>query len=467
MRLLLIHPSVRHSIETGVPKAVEAENTSYPPLALMALGTWLRQHSDHQVSILDAQLDDLDQDALTRRIAETRPDVVGITTFTIQLVDVVNTIRAARAARVQHVVLGGPHCNDFPAEARGLPGVSAVVRGEGQRPLLALLDAWQAGEEPQGIPGVLVHPSDPLPDHVVLSDNLDDYPIPDRTLCDYRRYSGLLGSGGLFTTVVTSRGCPHRCTFCNTPRLAFHSASPGRICDELEACIALDIRDIYFVDDTFNVTNQRVHAICDEILRRGLELSWTVRMRVNGVDRPLIEKMMRAGCGRFQFGVEQGTDEGLRRLRKGVTTAEVERTFRMCRELGASTVAYFMIGTPTERTRLDVLRTIRYAMRLDPDFVMINILTPFPGTRLFDEGVEAGVLELEPWLDFMRDPRSDFQAPVWDEYFTAEQLRGMLVQAWRSFYWRPRFVARQVRQLRSPQEVLRKAKAGLRLLTNR
>jgi anaerobic magnesium-protoporphyrin IX monomethyl ester cyclase len=468
MRLLLVRPPARNTIETEVPKAVEAENTSYPPLALMALATWLRAHSEHHVAILDAQLEDLDSAAITQRIQEARADVVGITTFTVQLVDVVRTVQAARAAPcVQQVVLGGPHCNDFPAEARALPGVSAVVRGEGQRPLLALLDAWQAGEEPRDIPGVMLSASDPVPDHVVLSNDLDDYPIPDRSLVDYRRYTGLLGTGGLFTTVVTSRGCPHQCSFCNTPRLAFHSASPARICDELEACIALDIRDIYFVDDTFNVTNARVHAMCDEILRRGLEIGWTVRMRVNGVDRKLIEKMKLAGCNRIQFGVEQGTDAGLKRLRKGVTIREIEQAFRLCREQGVGTVAYFMIGTPTERTRLDVLRTIRYAIRLQPDFVMFNILTPFPGTRLFDEGVQEGVLQLEPWQAFMRDPRPDYRAQVWDQHFSREELRGLLAMAYRSFYWRPRFVLGQLRELRDPRDLARKAKAGLRLLTDR
>ncbi|MFH1464261.1 MAG: radical SAM protein [Pseudomonadota bacterium] len=468
MRLLLVRPPARDTIETEVPKAVEAESTSYPPLNLLVLATWLRAHGRHEVAILDAQLEDLEPAEVTRRIQDWRADVVGISTFTVQLVDVLRTIRAARAAAsVRHVVLGGPHCNDFPEESRALPGVSAVVRGEGQAPLLALLDAWERGEEPAGIPGVMARPDDPIPDAVVLSDDLDGYPIPDRTLVDYRRYTGLLGQGGLFTTVVTSRGCPHRCTFCNTPRMRFKSASPARICDELEACVALDIRDIYFVDDTFNVTNQRVHAICEEIIARRLQVSWTARMRVNGVDRALIERMKAAGCQRIQFGVEQGTDEGLQRLQKGVTIAEVERAFALCREVGVGTVAYFMIGTPTERNRLDVLRTIRYAVRLNPDFVMINILTPFPGTRLFDEGLAEGVLHLEPWLAFMRDPRPDFRAQVWDQYFTRDELRDLLNLAYRSFYWRPSFVLRQIKELRRPADLARKAKAGLRLLLDR
>ncbi len=468
MRLLLVRPNTQNTIQSEVPKAVAAENNSYPPLALLALGTWLRQHCTHEVAVIDAQMEDLDYPALTRRIQEWEADVVGITAFTVELVDVVRTVRAARAAHsVRHVVLGGPHCNDFPAEARDLAGVSAVVRGEGQQPLKALLDAWEAGKEARGIPGVMVHADDPVPEHVLLSDDLDSYPVLDRTLIDYKRYCGLMVGGGVFTTVVTSRGCPHRCSFCNTPRLKFHSASPGHICDELEACIALDIRDIYFVDDTFNVTNQRVHALCDEILARGLKVSWTVRMRVNGVDRALVQKMKDAGCSRIQFGVEQGTAQGLQRLRKGVTLEEVERAFSICHQLGMPTVAYFMIGTPTERTRLDVLRTVRYAIRLRPDFVMINVLTPFPGTPLFDEGVEAGVLKLQPWLDFMRDPRAEFQPQLWDEHFTREELRSLLAMAWRSFYWRPRFVMSQVKELRNPRDLARKARAALRLLTDR
>ena len=92
--------------------------------------------------------------------------------------------------------------------------------------------------------------------------------------------------------------------------------SPERVCDELQTCVDLGIREIYFVDDTFNITNRRVHELCDEILRRGLDISWTVRFRVKGVDRPLLEKMKAAGCERIQLGVEQGTEEGLLRLKK-------------------------------------------------------------------------------------------------------------------------------------------------------
>jgi anaerobic magnesium-protoporphyrin IX monomethyl ester cyclase len=467
VRVLLIRPPARHTVESEVPEAVEAENLSYPPLALLSIASFLMAESNHKCDILDAQLDHLEYDQVEEKVREYKPDVVGITCFTVQLVDVMRTIQASRRAGVKYVVLGGPHINDFPKESLALEGVDAVVKGEGQKPMLDLLDIWEQGEIAQSIAGVIAHRDDPIPEEdVYFSNDLDAYPIIDRTLVDYERYYDVMGQGGVFTTVITSRGCPYRCTFCNTPRHRYRVTSPQRACDEIESCIELGIRELYFVDDTFNITNRRVHDLCDEILRRGLDFSWTVRFRVKGVDRPLLEKMKAAGCTRIQLGVEQGTEEGLLRLKKDVTSLEIESAFRLCREVGINTVAYFMIGTPVERSREDVLETIAYSIRLNPDFVMYNILTPFPGTTLYDEGVRDGVLNLDPWIEFMKNPTEEFKAQVWDEHFTRDQLRDLLHYAYRRFYWRPRFVVKNVFQIRNVADLKRKATAGLRLLVS-
>jgi radical SAM superfamily enzyme YgiQ (UPF0313 family) len=433
----------------------------------MALASFLKSETTHQCDILDAQLDHLEYDELEAKIREYKPDVVGITCFTVQLVDVMESIRAARRAEVQYLVLGGPHINDFPKEALALEGVDAVVKGEGQQPLLELLQVWEKGGDAKGIEGVIAHVEDPIPtEDVYFSNSLDEYPIVDRKIGDYERYYDVMGQGGIFTTMVTSRGCPYRCTFCNTPRHRYRTMSPERICDEIEECIAMGIYEIYFVDDTFNITNQRVIDLCDEIIRRGLKVSWTVRFRVKGVDRQLVTRMKEAGCTRVQLGVEQGTEEGLLRLKKDVNLLEIESAFRICREVGIHTVAYFMLGTPVERSKQDVLDTIEYSIQLQPDFVMYNIMTPFPGTVLHDEGVRDGVLKLEPWIDFMKNPTEDFKAQVWDEHFTRDELRDLLHFAYRRFYWRPRFVAKNLLQIRNVSDLKRKAVAGLRLLVS-
>ncbi|MBN1335519.1 MAG: B12-binding domain-containing radical SAM protein [Deltaproteobacteria bacterium] len=468
MRVLLVRPPAVHSVEHEVPEAVKAEATAYPPLGLLHLATWIRDRGRHEVAVLDAQAEGLDAPAVADRVRRYAPDVVGISAFTVYLVDLVAVVEAVRACpSVRWVVLGGPHVNDFPLEARALPGVDAVVRGEGQVPLTALLEAWSAGGDGRGIPGVLVHPDDPEPALVTTTDDLDELPVPDRTLVDSRRYYDVLGNGAPFSTVVTSRGCPYRCTFCNTPRHRFRSMSASRTCDEIQACLDLGITDIYFVDDTFNITNRRVHEMCDEVLARGQRFTWTVRMRVNGVDRPLLEKMKAAGCTRIQYGVEQGTEEGLQRLQKDVTLEEIRTAFRLSRKVGIRTVAYFLLGTPTERTRRDVLRTILFSIRLDPDFALYNILTPFPGTRLYDEGVEEGVIRDDAWRAFLRSPTPEFRAQTWDRHFSADDLERFHRLAYRVFYGRPRFLARNLLQIRSAADLERKARAGLRLLLER
>ena len=171
MRVLLIRPPARHTVESEVPEAVEAENLSYPPLALMALASFLKSETTHQCDILDAQLDHLEYDEVEAKIREYKPDVVGITCFTVQLVDVMESIRAARRAEVQYVVLGGPHINDFSKEALALEGVDAVVKGEGQQPLLELLQVWEKGGEAKGIEGVIAHIDDIIPTEDVYFSN--------------------------------------------------------------------------------------------------------------------------------------------------------------------------------------------------------------------------------------------------------------------------------------------------------
>ena len=463
---MLIRPPARHTAESEVPAAVEAENLSYPPLALLSLATFIRDHTEHEVTLLDAQLDNLAYEEIEKRVREWKPDVVGVTCFTVQLVDTLKTITAARKApTVKHVVLGGPHVNDFPHLAVGLPGVDVVVKGEGQQPLADLLDCWASGGTPRGMPGIVAHADDPIPeDDVYFSNDLDDYPILDRSMIEYNRYYDVMGAGGVFTTMISSRGCPYRCTFCNTPRHRYRVMKPERVCDEIQSCIDLGIREIYFVDDTFNITNRRVHELCDEILRRGLKFTWTVRFRVRGVDLELVKKMKSAGCGRIQFGVEQGTEEGLLRLKKDVTLRDVQNAFEACRQVGIETVAYFMIGTPTERTRDDVVDTINSSIALRPDYVMFNVLTPFPGTTLYDEGLRDGVLRPDAWWGFMESPDESFRAQVWDEYFSREELRDLLDLAYKRFYGRPGYMLAQLRRIENPTELVRKARAGLRLL---
>jgi len=467
MKVLLIRPPSFHCIETEVPEAVRRENVSYPPLSLLAIASYLTEQTHHQVKILDGLLDQIPYSQLQQQIADYAPDVMGITAFTVGLIDAHKTVQAARAVGVPHVLLGGPHVNDFPRESAEFPDIDAAVCGEGQVTLPAILEAFEQGKPIQGLPGVLTRDDAKGTDCIdrpFLSDNLDDYPLLNLKLIEYDRYYDVLGKGELFTTIITSRGCPYRCTFCNTPRDRYRTMSAKRICEEIQQKTVLGIREIYFVDDTFNISNGRVRELCEEILQQGLQFHWTARFRCKGVTRELLTLMKQAGCRRLQFGVEQGTDEALTLLQKGVTIEDIQNAFRLCREVGIRTVAYFMIGTQVEKTPKDILRTINFSISLNPDFVMYNIMTPFPGTTLFDEGLAAGVLDPKPWEEFIRSPSEDFKPQTWDQYFSPAELSKFLHHAYRKFYFRPTVVLQNLRELSSMTDFVRKARAGVLLL---
>ena len=148
-------------------------------------------------------------------------------------------------------------------------------------------------------------------------------------------------------------------------------------------------------------------------------------------------------------------------LRKGITVAQVERAVALARRHGIATAAYFLIGCPHERTRADVLQTLRFACRLDPDFAMFNVLAIYPHTELFDMAVKRGLIGPDEWRGFAADPTPGFRLRFWEEHFTREELAGLLKLAYRRFYFRPPVVWRNLRALNSWSELRHKAAAAL------
>jgi radical SAM superfamily enzyme YgiQ (UPF0313 family) len=177
--------------------------------------------------------------------------------------------------------------------------------------------------------------------------------------------------------------------------------------------------------------------------------------------------MKESGCRRIQIGVETGTEEGLRVLGKPARLDDFRHAFSAARRVGLETMGYFMLGLPTERNAVDVRATVRCAKSLDPDFAMFNVLTLYPGAALYDDARARGLIAGDPWRAFAVAPTTDFDAPVWSESLPREALFALLREAYRSFYWRPRIVLRQLRRQRGFRGLLRKAALALRMLTGR
>ena len=467
MKVVLVNPPAQQTLVGNNPKFLDEERGYNPPLGLLSLAAMLEQRSDHEVSVVDAQVEELSYEALAARLAQEAPDLVGITAMTFTLLDVVRTAAVAKqAAPNARVVLGGPHVYLFPRESIELPGVDFALAGEGEHSLPELCNRLGQPDRLSDVPGLTWRRNgeivqNPLPAPI---EDLDALPLPARHLVPVERYSSVLARRRPVTTMFTSRGCPYRCTFCDRPHLGkkFRAQSAKRVADEMEACVGLGIREFLVYDDTFTIRRQRVLDICSEIGRRGLGVGWDIRARVDTVDEGMLRALRAAGCERIHYGVEAGSDRFMEVLRKGITVEDARKAFRATKKAGIATLAYFMIGIPGQR-EADVRQTMRLARELDPDYVHITILTPFPGTEIYLRALEEGVYESDYWLEFARNPQPGFQPRYWTKELGRERLEALLIEAYKSFYTRPRYIARQLLKIRSWRELRDKIKAGLRV----
>jgi len=465
MKVLLVNPPRDHSIASEVPTTVNSEVNTMPPLGLMYLEAWLFAHGDHEVRILDCLAEGWDLARLEVEVRRQIPDLVGLTGHTHDLVDMLAVSRMVKRVSPEiRVWWGGPHVSDFPSQSMRHPEVDGCIPDEGEQAFAQVLDCLHRGRLPSDVPGVYFRQADGRVQHTGPRppiEDLDALPFPRREALDLRRYSYVLGSQAIATSLLTSRGCPYNCSFCNTPgRGGWRHRSAANVVDEMQRCADLGIHEIYLIDDTFNVRPERTLAMCREIRDRNLRVNWNFRARVNLITAETMAAVKAAGCTRVHVGVESGTDEGLRILNKNLDTRMVREKFRILKDSGLTTVCYFMIGCPHERTRGDVLRTIDFAKELDPDYVLFGVLTPYPNTALFDEGVRRGILDPEHWNRFLLDPRPDFRPQVWTEFFTPEELGELCQLAFKRFYLRPRQMLRKLLEIQNFQDLARKLKAG-------
>src|SRR5581483_11906610 len=300
MKVLFINPSTEHRISTNLPTMVEEERGVLPTLGLLYVASYLQKHSDHEVEFLDMQIDEMTYPALEAEIRRRRPGVVAIQAITFTLIDAMLVAKTVKKVSADiTVVMGGPHVYIYPEDTIRRSEVDFLIPGEGEVAFAKLMEVLPSRDETRlrQVKGLVFKNGNQIINTgwEDLLPSLDNLPFPARSLSPYKKYFSIIAKRNPVTTMITSRGCPYRCSFCMRPHLGkqFRAHSARYVVEEMKECLSMGIREIMIYDDTFTIERERVVEICNEIIREGLEVGWDVRARANTVDRPLLDLMRR------------------------------------------------------------------------------------------------------------------------------------------------------------------------------
>lgn len=466
MKVLLVAPPSLNMITANAPEWAEGDGY-YPTLGILYIAAHLEKYSSHSVEVLDADVEGITSyEVMEEHIRRRGPDVVGIQMMTFTARDALLTARTVKKLDKNiPVIVGGPHPNIYVNETIAFDEIDVIVLGEGERIFTDLIDRLSRGEDISGLPGIASKHNGKtiINDQKGYIEDLDTLPFPARHLTQYRKYFSILGNQDTFTTMVSSRGCPFRCLFCDR---AYHGKiyrkrSAENVVREMQECEKMGINEIDFQDDLFTFKKDRVYEICDLLISNKSKLKWNVRARVDTVDKEMLKKMSEAGCQRIYFGIEAGTPEIQKVLRKNIDLNRAKEVFKWARECDISALAYIILGSPQE-TREHIYRTIKYVKELRPDFAHIGIMTPFPYTDLYSLGLEKGLYD-DYWRKFAENPFMEFTARFWEETLSRKELLELMDYAYRSFYLRPTYIVRELLKVKTGKELWRKVIGGLKV----
>jgi anaerobic magnesium-protoporphyrin IX monomethyl ester cyclase len=434
-----------------------------PPLSLAYVAA-IAEKAGHRVQIIDSVAERLSLEDTIERINGYSPDILGFTLSTYGFHQTLIWIKAIKEKLGIPVMVGGWHLSLYPQETLYHPSIDYAIIGEAENILPNFLKALESGDTLYSVKGIAFRDKGRviLTPPVLITSDLDTVSFPARHLLKNELYFNILSRLKNFTVMLSARGCPYSCIFCdlNTKKLRMRSAK--NFVDEIEINYKeFKIREFDIYDSSFTIDKQRVVKICEEIRKRRLEVFWTARSRVDTVDKYLLRTMALAGCNALMYGIETGDPGILSRLRKHTNLGNIKDIVGATKECGIKTLGFFMIGSPGE-TIQTALKTIKFSKSLNLDYVQVTKLTPFPNTEIYRMLLETGFGDY--WREFTLDPRLEKELPSVGTELTPRQINRLVRKAYLSFYFRPTYILQALQRAKSALEIRNSLSAALGLI---
>ena len=414
-----------------------------PPINLMYVAQSLQDDS-YNTEILDAFARNLTDTEILRTTKKIQPKVIGIPLYSSDLTKMYILTKIKKQNPNIKIFFAGHHASVLYKDVmQQFPKIDFIIRGEGEFTAPELMNSLENKKSIEKIRGISFRVKNKInhnPDKKPIKD-LDSVPIPSRKLIDPKLYYSKMSKRRSVDILITSRGCPYKCTFCSKLNDNFRSyrvRSVQNLIEEMKLIEESKVGGIEIYDEMFTLRPKRVFKIIEAVKKEKFNFEFRVRTRVSHVDKKLINGLKSMGTSTVSYGIESGSQRILDNIKKETTLPIIETAVKNTDKAGINVLGFFMIGNKGD-TPKTIQQTINFAKKLNPLFATFGVLQPFPGTLDYLEAKNKGTLQSEyapfkplPWIKL-----------PWTK--TVDDLYRYSNRAYNEYYKRPTYIAKYLK----------------------
>ena len=445
-KVLFVNPKPQFS-------KVIMDASHYPPMGLAYTAAYLEAQGI-ECKIIDADILNLTNEEIFNRIKKFDPDLVGITFNVAKVQEAIEISKWIKENIPTIVILGGPSSSGDVKNILEKSKADCVVKGEGEIVTWNIIKNKCDFKNTNGL--IFIDNGNLIitPDQEPIRD-LDSLPMPAYHLLPELKLYKTRARKTPVVPMVTERGCPYGCTFCNSARTGFRPRSPENVLREIETLVKkYKVKQIDILDDNFTFNLERAHKILDLILERKIKILITFPngLRADRLTEELVAKMEKAGVYRTGIGIESGDQKIVDGIKKSLDLEKVKQAMKWLRKYNIISFGYFQFGLPGE-TRESMEKTIQFAKEINPNWANFGVTTPLPGTALYkilkdsnnlntseDQNVATGFYSIKKGY-------ADTENLKMDDVLNSQR------RAWMGFYFRPGKVIDVIKTIRSYGEL--------------
>jgi len=402
----------------------------------------------YKIQFIDCRITSPTIEDIVKKTLYFDPDLIVSTFFTYDYKYAMEFFKKIKKIINPLILCIGHHASCAPRSLifEGSP-VNFLLLGECELDFVKFLEYVRVGKSLEEIDSLFSLRKADIPKPAMI-ENLDALPFPKHELFKSEFYTSVyplkMKKRIKWGYILSTRGCPYDCIFCSQSvresyGKEFRTRSPKNVVDEMEFLVSLGNNAISFIDDCFTVSKKYVEDVCNEIIKRKLDVNWIVHARIDNLSKDIMRKMKQAGCSLLKIGVESGSNKIIKLLKKTSDTSDwnslTRKVFKHSKEIGLPILSMFVLGSPTE-TMEDVKKTLSLIEYIDPELLQICYFTPYPGSEAFLEyfngtNFDENFYHYKPFINTSN--------------MSLKELEILHKRIYRSFYFRPRFILKHLR----------------------